>query len=87
MRNRTDSMDATGSTMELCKDHPAERLNYWCETCERSVCTDCLASQHENHPYDLVRTFAAKLKDKVHRRRPAEDLSFLIVICYYLDWY
>ena len=73
--------------MELCKDHSAERLNYWCETCEKSVCTECLASEHENHLYDLVRTFAAKLKDKVSARRLVEDLSFLTVLCCYLDWY
>ena len=47
-----------------CPTHPTQLQDFYCETCQKVVCRDCilLARQHEGHKYSLVTEVAQKQK-------------------------
>ncbi|XP_062603924.1 E3 ubiquitin-protein ligase TRIM56-like [Saccostrea cucullata] len=48
-----------------CSEHTGEDLRYFCETCDVSVCRDCIVLSHQNHkcvsPSDARKTMEEKL--------------------------
>lgn len=36
-----------------CDKHPKKQLDYWCFTCEKIICVDCVLFNHKNHKYAL----------------------------------
>ena len=48
-----------------CKIHNDEVLKFFCETCNKLVCRDCLILQHNSHKYDRVEQLAEKGKKQL----------------------
>ena len=55
----------TRSAIDPCKDHPDQRVKYWCLACARSLCAECILLEHKNHSFELISAVAGKVKDKV----------------------
>ena len=34
---------------EICNDHDGEKKKFYCETCERPICRDCIVLDHRQH--------------------------------------
>ena len=48
-----------------CQEHDLE-LEYYCESCEKLVCVQCIVSgKHETHIYDVVKKFANKCRSEI----------------------
>ena len=58
---------AASSAIDSCKDHPAQRVIFWCETCARSLCAECILPEHKTHSLEPLLSVATKLKDQVSR--------------------
>ncbi|CAF1408013.1 unnamed protein product [Rotaria magnacalcarata] len=39
------------SSSNFCSEHVDEKQKYWCSSCEKTVCSDCLLFEHKNHPF------------------------------------
>ena len=48
-----------------CEIHNDEVLKFFCETCNKLVCRDCLILQHNGHKYDRVEQLAEKGKKEL----------------------
>ena len=48
-----------------CEMHNDEVLKFFCETCNKLVCRDCLILQHHGHKYDRVEQLAEKGKKEL----------------------
>ncbi|CAH0718870.1 unnamed protein product, partial [Brenthis ino] len=46
----------------FCRDHPAERLALFCETCDRLTCRDCQLQHHRDHKYQFSSEMAAQAR-------------------------
>ena len=47
-------------TSDLCSKHPGKEVEFFCETCDKLICSHCLVSNHKFHQYDLVPELFAK---------------------------
>ena len=56
----------------LCKEHDAE-LNFYCDTCEKLVCSYCTMKQHARHNHDSVVRMAKKCRSEVNRNMGLVD--------------
>ena len=62
-----------GISISMCKAHEGERLNFFCVTCETSVCRDCLIikhprSEHEIEEFkDIVKLRKVEMTKKIDR--------------------
>ena len=48
-----------------CEIHNDEVLKFFCETCNKLVCRDCLILQHNGHKYGRVEQLAEKGKKEL----------------------
>ena len=40
----------------LCHDHGGKECIYWCQTCKKAVCMDCVPSLHNGHRFNKLET-------------------------------
>jgi hypothetical protein len=38
----------------LCTEHPDEPLKLWCDTCNRTICRDCIVVDHRTHDFNFL---------------------------------
>ena len=50
---------------ETCKQHGQKKAEYWCVTCDKAVCIDCIVLTHREHQFDSIAQAAAELQNKV----------------------
>lgn len=36
-------------TIERCQDHSKEKIVYWCEQCNKNICSTCIIDRHKGH--------------------------------------
>ncbi|CAF4480086.1 unnamed protein product, partial [Rotaria magnacalcarata] len=48
----------------FCDKHSKKPLEYWCYTCEKVICVDCLLINHNNHEYSSKDDVAKELETK-----------------------
>ncbi|XP_072041229.1 tripartite motif-containing protein 2-like [Amphiura filiformis] len=60
-------LPVTTSEDQMCKDHEGETKKFYCETCWKLICRDCIVLGHSKHQYislkDASEKQVAKLKD------------------------
>ena len=61
----TSLFDSIPHKATNCEIHNDEVLKFFCETCNKLVCRDCLILQHHGHKYDRVEQLAEKGKKKL----------------------
>ena len=61
----TSLFDSIPHKATNCEIHNDEVLKFFCETCNKLVCRDCLILQHNGHKYDRVEPLAEKGKKKL----------------------
>lgn len=49
----------------FCREHPAERLALFCETCDRLTCRDCQLIHHRDHKYQFSAEMAAQARHNI----------------------
>ena len=50
---------------DKCSVHPKKETEFYCEQCDRLICSRCLVSGHRDHQYDLVPESFAKFKNVI----------------------
>ena len=51
--------------LKRCKEHPDQRLRYWC-SCEALICPDCqLSKRHKDHTPVLIKEIVEDITNKV----------------------
>ncbi|CAD5114233.1 DgyrCDS3375 [Dimorphilus gyrociliatus] len=50
-----------------CQVHPADSLQYFCSSCQVLACTECLYSQHKDHPCDRVQDVAGRYSSELQQ--------------------
>jgi len=51
----------------FCKEHHNAELKFYCETCEKLLCSFCAMKHHGGHKYDSVVRVAMKYRSKINR--------------------
>ena len=59
------SIDERLPEMTPCETHPKKQLEYWCYTCKKLICIDCLLFNHKDHTYALKDDVAKELETQV----------------------
>ncbi|CAF3599181.1 unnamed protein product [Rotaria socialis] len=52
----------------FCDKHSKKSLEYWCHTCEKVICVDCLLINHKNHEYSSKDDVTKELETKISTR-------------------
>ncbi|CAF3488437.1 unnamed protein product [Rotaria socialis] len=52
----------------FCDKHLKKSLEYWCHTCEKVICVDCLLINHKNHEYSSKDDVTKELETKISTR-------------------
>jgi hypothetical protein len=47
---------AAPAALDTCTEHPDEPLKLWCDTCNRTICRDCIVVDHPwpEHVYTFL---------------------------------
>ena len=61
----TSLFDSIPHKATICEIHNDEVLKFFCETCNKLVCRDCIILQHNGHKYDRVEQVAEKSKKEL----------------------
>ena len=68
-RHQRVSMKDKPVELKRCKEHPDERLRYWC-SCEALICRDCqISKQHRGHTPVLITEVVEDITKKVCTQR------------------
>ena len=51
--------------MVYCDIHKGKENEFWCHTCNKTLCSTCVLSKHRDHQYDSIDEFAMQFKNKV----------------------
>ena len=49
----------------VCKEHDAEVIKLFCNTCEEAICRDCTIVEHRDHKYTFVKDAFSKGKESL----------------------
>ncbi|CAF3992518.1 unnamed protein product [Rotaria sordida] len=60
------SIDEKLPEMMLCETHPKKELEYWCYTCRKLICIDCLLFNHKDHRYASKDDVAKELETQIY---------------------
>lgn len=57
-----------------CNQHPNEKLQCWCHTCQALVCSDCMLDQHQGHSCNGIEEEALLKASEVRIESTLQDL-------------
>ena len=80
-----DSLVASSHVSDICTDHK-EQKQFYCRTCSKTACPECLAKHHQKHEFSVVNTFAASIRQDIidklsEKEREIDTLSHTIGTC------
>ena len=55
-----DSLVASYRVSDICSEHK-EQKQFYCKTCSKTACSECLAKYHQRHDFSMVNRFAASI--------------------------
>lgn len=69
--------------LEICKRHPGEKSQFFCEACEMLTCRDCQLLEHKDHKYSFLNvaseSYRGRLVDHLEQlKRNKEKLVKLL---------
>ena len=50
--------------LQMCFEHPDEEPDLYCKTCKRSICNECMKSEHLGHDFDTIAKYFRKITNK-----------------------
>ena len=76
-------IDQKPVTTVTCNQHPDEKLQFWCNTCQVLVCSDCMLDQHQGHSCNGIEkeavTKASEVRTRSHAQTFHKKMFFFIV--------
>ena len=67
----TDPLGKSNMSMTICREHN-NALSFYCETCDKPVCRQCIVQDHAGHRHDTLRSIAVN-----YRRELKEGIASL----------
>ena len=49
-----EPIDYKSIRLVACNDHSEEKFKFWCHTCLKLICLNCITSQHNGHQYTEI---------------------------------
>ena len=57
----TDPLGKSNMNATICREHH-DMLSFYCETCDKPVCRQCIVQDHAGHRHDTLRSIAANYR-------------------------
>jgi len=64
----------------FCEEHNNCELNYYCETCDQTVCMFCALTKHTSHSSGPTDQMAAKLRDEIKETNTAVEKTVKAIV-------
>ena len=80
-----DSLVASSRVSDICTDHK-EQKQFYCGTCSKTACSECLAKYHQKHEFNVINELATNIRKDItnklsEKERDIDTLSQNIENC------
>lgn len=74
-KTKVQRMDSVTDELPTCKHHEGEQLKFYCNTCKKSVCRDCILTTHSKPHHDCMDMTNAAIKLRENLRKMLSEIK------------